>query len=480
MRNRTSRRGILAALGALTGAVSLFALMGAGAAGAAGAATIGPDSFGYTATSTSESLRTLSGGALTLSVGDDQVQSVPIGFPFSFYGTSYNDTYVSSNGFLSFDPGVSQGCCSGNTLPQPDAVNNAISAFWTDVCPGTGYSTSYCYGTIRTETIGTTPNREFVADYDIDSYYCSISGPRLKFQIILHETTNVIQLQYGQLDLDPYSRSQAAGIEDAAGTTGLQIGLGKLTGLLSHGGWIISSGPTDTDAPIATPTQSPAANGAGWNNTDVTVSWNWADEVDGSGIDAGNCTTSSVSAGEGTIMLAATCADIAGNVGNVGKATTTVMVDKTDPTVAFSGNAGSYTVDQTVTIGGSATDALSGIASSTCPTVSAAASSLSLGSHSLTATATDVAGNTTTTTTSFTVTVDGTSLCALAQQLSSKPGIASSLCVKIAQIVKAQAKGQTKVAANVLGALDNELRAQTGKALTAAEAALISSLAAQL
>ena len=154
------------------------------------------------------------------------------------------------------------------------------------------------------------------------------------------------------------------------------------------------------------------------------MTWNWADEAGGSGIDAGNCTTSSVSAGEGTITLAATCADIAGNVGN---ATTTVMVDKTDPTV------------------------------------SAAASSLSLGSHSLTATATDVAGNTTTTTTSFTVTVDGT-----------------SLCVKIAQIVKAQAKGQTKVAANVLGALDNELRAQTGKALTAAEAALISSLAAQL
>jgi len=213
MRNRNSRRGILAALGALTPDVSLFALMGAGAAGAAGAATIGPDSFGYTATSTSESLRTLSGGALTLSVGDDQVQSVPIGFPFSFYGTSYNDAYVSSNGFLSFDPGVSQGCCSGNTLPQPDAMNNAISAFWTDVCPGTGYSTSYCYGTIRTETIGTTPNREFVADYDIVSYCCSISGPRLKFQIILHETTNVIQLQYGQLDLDPYSRTQAAGIE---------------------------------------------------------------------------------------------------------------------------------------------------------------------------------------------------------------------------------------------------------------------------
>ncbi len=193
MRNRTSPRGIFAALGALTAAVSLFALIGAGAAGAT---TIGPDSFGYTATSTSESLRTLSGGALTLSVGDDQVQGVPIGFPFSFYGITYNAAYFSSNGFLSFEPGVSQGCCSGQLLPQPDFVNNVIAAFWNDVCPGTGYSTGYCYGRSQTETIGTTPNREFVPDYDIVSYYCSLSGPRLKFQIILHETTNVIELQY--------------------------------------------------------------------------------------------------------------------------------------------------------------------------------------------------------------------------------------------------------------------------------------------
>src|SRR5262249_31856055 len=33
----------------------------------------------------------------------------------------------------------------------------------------------------------------------------------------------------------------------------------------------------DSTPPTASPTQSPAANAAGWNNSDVTVTWNWAD-----------------------------------------------------------------------------------------------------------------------------------------------------------------------------------------------------------
>jgi DNA-binding beta-propeller fold protein YncE len=87
--------------------------------------------------------------------------------------------------------------------------------------------------------------------------------------------------------------------------------------------------PVDATPPSASPTQSPAANINGWNNTDVTVNWNWSDS--GSGINPANCTTSSTSAGEGMITLNASCKDIAGNTGN---ATYTVKVDKTAPTVA--------------------------------------------------------------------------------------------------------------------------------------------------
>ena len=85
---------------------------------------------------------------------------------------------------------------------------------------------------------------------------------------------------------------------------------------------------SETTAPTASPTQSPAVNGLGWNNTDVTVTWNWSDEEGGSGIDNAACTTSSTSTGEGEITLTATCNDLAGNEGS---ASYTVKVDQTLP-----------------------------------------------------------------------------------------------------------------------------------------------------
>ena len=88
--------------------------------------------------------------------------------------------------------------------------------------------------------------------------------------------------------------------------------------------------PSDTTAPTASPIQTPMANGNGWNNDDVTVTWNWTDNAGGSGIDPANCTTSSTSSGEGEITLNATCKDLAGNEGSTSYI---VKVDKTKPII---------------------------------------------------------------------------------------------------------------------------------------------------
>jgi hypothetical protein len=80
------------------------------------------------------------------------------------------------------------------------------------------------------------------------------------------------------------------------------------------GSWWVMGCGRETTAPTAHPTQSPAANANGWNNTDVTVNWNWTD-VGGSGIDTNNCTTSSTSSGVGELTLNASCKDHAGNMG---------------------------------------------------------------------------------------------------------------------------------------------------------------------
>ena len=159
---------------------------------------------------------------------------------------------------------------------------------------------------------------------------------------------------------------------------------------------VITCVPTDATAPVANPSQSLLANGNGWNNSDVTVSWNWTDESGGSGIDTTNCTTSSTSVGEGNIVLTATCQDLAGNQGT---ASYTVNVDKTAPTatatadLAPNGN-GWNNSDVTVTFTGS--DALSGMASCDAPTVLSSEGAGQFASGSCT----DLAGNSTSATAS--------------------------------------------------------------------------------
>ena len=93
----------------------------------------------------------------------------------------------------------------------------------------------------------------------------------------------------------------------------------------------------------------------------------------------------------------------------------TIVPDTTPPTVTYSGNLGTYTVDQQVAIACTATDEPrgSGIASTTCADVSGPAAEFGLGPHAFSATATDNAGNVGNGSGSFTVIVTSASLCNL-------------------------------------------------------------------
>ena len=115
----------------------------------------------------------------------------------------------------------------------------------------------------------------------------------------------------------------------------------------------------DIVPPSASAAPSPAANGAGWNNSNVTVSWNWSDNTGGSGIDAAHCTTSSTSSGEGTHTLTATCRDLDGNIGT---ASHTVYVDTTAPTVNCGAADGVWHATD-ASVNCSASDSRSGLAS---------------------------------------------------------------------------------------------------------------------
>ena len=125
--------------------------------GLANAATFpGPDAAGYTGTAIANNLRDISGTGTVLSLGDDQVSgAIPIGFSFTFYGNTYSDAFISSNGFLTFNNGSSTGCCSGASLPTNTNPNNLVAGLWTDLYPPSG-------GTIAYETLGSPGSQEFV------------------------------------------------------------------------------------------------------------------------------------------------------------------------------------------------------------------------------------------------------------------------------------------------------------------------------
>ncbi len=132
---------------------------------------------------------------------------------------------------------------------------------------------------------------------------------------------------------------------------------------------------------------------------------------------AGSSTTFTVTA-EGVTTVNYFAKDLAGNT--EAAHTQAIRIDKTPPTVTYTGNAGTYTVDQTIAITCTAADPHnangtpgSGLASTTCANVNAPAYTFPLGPHTLVATATDIAGNVGIGSTTFTVEVTSSSLCTL-------------------------------------------------------------------
>jgi len=179
---------------------------------------------------------------------------------------------------------------------------------------------------------------------------------------------------------------------------------------------------------------------------------------------------------EGTAVssTARTVADRAGNLSDPSNVVT-AKIDKTRPTISFSGNLGTYDIDQTILITCAASDALSGIAATSCPSVASGPATQFVGgttptTTTMTATASDNAGNATSASTTFTVTVTAAGICRLTATLRT----ANAICAHVMSIANAP---NANAKAGKLGAFDAFLAAQTGKSIPADLADLLSRLA---
>lgn len=215
----------------------------------------------------------------------------------------------------------------------------------------------------------------------------------------------------------------------------------------------------------------------GWYTSAVSVSFDYSDATSGV---AGNSGCSATFGDDG-VGYSTTCTvtDAAGNEASL--ASDMYKKDGTAPQVTYTGNAGIYAVDQTVAITCNATDNLSGVASKTCPNIGGPAYTFSLNAaNNYSGSATDNAGNVGAGNTAFTVQVTADGVCGLTKRWISNAGVANSLCVKLTNAAAAKARGDVKAHDNLLGAYANEVKAQTGKMVTADSAAWLLRFVAML
>ena len=151
-------------------------------------------------------------------VDDASLGPFNIGFNFTYFGNTYSQFYVSSNGLVLFTSDPTNISGAEVAIPDAAAPNNFIAAFWDDlVVDGTGK--------ILYKTIGAAPNRKLVIQFTNMGFY---GAPAFMgtFEVILYETSNIIQVQY-RLIVDNTStrargESATIGIENSNGTAGVQ------------------------------------------------------------------------------------------------------------------------------------------------------------------------------------------------------------------------------------------------------------------
>ena len=144
----------------------------------------------------------------------------PIGFDFTYYGNTYSDFYVTSNGLVMFD--TISTSWDNVTIPTPDVplgdtVNNYIAPFWDDIALNEE-------GFIQFKSVGAYGHRKLIIQFRNMYFY---GTPYLlgTFQVILYEDDNSIQIQYRDIidhSTDLTSGSSATvGIENVDGSMGI-------------------------------------------------------------------------------------------------------------------------------------------------------------------------------------------------------------------------------------------------------------------
>lgn len=182
------------------------------------------------------------GQPTTLNLDDRYSPVFPIGFPFVFFGTPYNDLVVSSNGYLSFDVSLTGQFSHWNIINGGTPQNLPHSTFYDGaVIMGPYHDIDVAITTspnrlISYQTAGLAPYRKWILNYYKIPLFSGACNSLIEntHQIILYESTGII-------DVNIFDKQICTGWNQGRAMVGVQ----DITGTLAA----MAPGRAATDAP---------------------------------------------------------------------------------------------------------------------------------------------------------------------------------------------------------------------------------------
>ncbi|MDF2447703.1 MAG: hypothetical protein K0R26_207 [Bacteroidota bacterium] len=281
-------------------------------------------STSYSVGSTPYLPQSFSGGVPAIGNIDDVWGNViNIGFDFCFFGNTFNQLVIGSNGEITFNTAVANGAESfavNNVLPNlTEHQPNSICGAYRDIDPSVGIGSTVTY-----YTTGVAPCRQFVANWNNVPLY-SCNNPTSTFQVILYEKTNII-------DVFIQNSSACMAWQNGRGLIGIQNGTGT-TAVSPPGRNVLTPWTSVNEAWRFTPTGAPT----------YTVNWTGPNGFSSTGLTATPCPTA-------TSTYTATLNEV-NCAGTINSFTSAVQVSVTPiPTIALSASPSSICTGSSSTL----------------------------------------------------------------------------------------------------------------------------------
>ena len=179
----------------------------------------GPDTFGYRWRDSDEpggpafgwiDITGIGTPLTALNADDQNVQGIPLGFNFPYYGNTFTSVNVCSNGWISFTSTSTS--LTNSALPGSGAPENLIAPFWDDL----SFSSTHGSGQAYYYSDG---NRFILSYINVPHYPTTGTGP-YTFQVILYRSGRIVY-QYQSVGVT--LNSATIGMQNAAKNDGLTV-----------------------------------------------------------------------------------------------------------------------------------------------------------------------------------------------------------------------------------------------------------------